>query len=108
MNISFTKSSENDSHILWASLNNEDSDGSLGYAYFPSGGNYDGLATINYEEYTTSAGEIEDEDILWIDKGADDKWAVVKNARDYTLQQTVENQNGDDSALHNFASSIAA
>ena len=30
-----------------------------------------------------------------------------KNARDYTLQQTVENQNGDDSALHNFASSIA-
>ena len=50
---------------------------------------------------------LEDEDILWIDKGADDKWAVVKNARDYTLQQTVENQNGDDSALHNFASSIA-
>ena len=50
---------------------------------------------------------LQDGDILWIDKAADGKWAVLKNARDYSLSQTIENKNGDDSALHNFASSIA-
>ena len=35
-NITFTESNSiNDSHILWASLNDEDSEGNLGYAYLP-------------------------------------------------------------------------
>ena len=58
-NITFTESNKNDAHILWASLDDEDSEGFLGYAYAPEGGAYDGLATINYDEYSIE-GEIED------------------------------------------------
>ena len=32
---------------------------------------------------------------------------MLQNTRNYNLAQTLENTNGDDSALHNFASSIA-
>ena len=64
-NISFTKSNSiNDSHILWAVLDHEDSDESLGYAYAPGDGSYAGLTTINYYYYTTDEDELIDEDIL--------------------------------------------
>ena len=63
-NISFTESSNfEDAHILWASLDDVDSEGALGYSYVPEGGAYDGLTTLNYEAYSTN-GQIDDEEIL--------------------------------------------
>ena len=64
-NISFTESnSSNDAHILWAVLDNQDSSGNLGYAYYPLADSYAGLTTINYYPYTTDEEELIDEDIL--------------------------------------------
>ena len=50
---------------------------------------------------------LEDKDILWIDKSADDKWAVLQNDSNYALAQEIINTNGDDSSIHQFASSLA-
>ena len=64
-NISFTESNSiNDAHILWAVLDDEDSEGNIGYAYAPGDGFYGGLTTINYYPYTTEEDELIDEDIL--------------------------------------------
>ncbi len=64
-NISFTESSNfEDAHILWAILDDEDSDESLGSAYAPGDGVYEGLTTINYYPYTTEENELVDENIL--------------------------------------------
>ena len=50
---------------------------------------------------------LEDKDIVWIDEAQENKWAVLQNDKNYALAQTIENTNGDDSSLHQFASSIA-
>ena len=64
-NITFTESNSiSDSHILWASLDDIDSGGSLGYAYLPSDEDYGGLATINYAYYYDPIHEEIDDAIL--------------------------------------------
>ncbi|WP_288250526.1 matrixin family metalloprotease, partial [uncultured Prochlorococcus sp.] len=71
-NITFTESdTATDSHILWASLGNNESFGALGWAvppdvegsYVNSGGNALGLTTQNYTLYSTD-GQVDDPSIL--------------------------------------------
>ena len=51
-NLNFNEGeSDEDSHILWAVLDEEDSVGALGWAYTPNSGNYSGLTTQNWESY---------------------------------------------------------
>ena len=51
-NISFEKTSKYEkANIIWAVLNNEDSGGDLGFAYYPEGHYLSGLATANYDLY---------------------------------------------------------
>ncbi len=40
-----------DADIKWASLDDIDSQGALGYAYTPESGSYSGLTTVNWEQY---------------------------------------------------------
>ena len=92
-----------DKIVLLSDEDIEDIEQTVGYVT-----NFVKVRASNVDEANTIAqSTLEDGDILWIDSGADNKWSVVQNARNYTLAQTIENKNGTDSALQNFASSIA-
>ena len=51
-NITFTETDNLDvANISWATLDNEDSYGALGWAYTPVSGAYSGITTLNWEYY---------------------------------------------------------
>ena len=65
-NLNFNEGeSDEDSHILWAVLDDNDSEGSLGWAIFPTpdNGNKSGLATQNWESYYKD-GELDPDTLL--------------------------------------------
>mgnify|MGYP003321573008 CR=1 FL=1 len=75
--VAYLHCSNNKPVKLHYSLDDEDSEGSLGYAYAPEGGPYDGITTLNYEEYSTT-DQINDEDIL-INRNALDRFSRCPN-----------------------------
>ena len=97
------KSLSGDSITIATDADIEDIESTVGYIT-----NFVKVRSSSVDEANKIAQKtLEDGDILWIDNAADDKWSVLQNTRNYNLAQTLENTNGDDSALHNFASSIA-
>jgi Ca2+-binding RTX toxin-like protein len=60
-NISFTPTvNYSEANIAWASLDSIDSgDGILGYAYTPENGDFSGITTVNWENYSDAIGVIE-------------------------------------------------